>query len=179
MNRPVVTMKMKNGAEIKFELYVDKAPNAANSILEMADLKGYENLAIQRIAPNYVLQPWYDEVRMDERYHYVMEREIVEDFNFEHYDVGVAGDGAEITSCGCFYFVTGDDCGSRLKGNFTGVGRVIEGFEEIDRIMNVPTRDIECEFTVKEPIEPEIVESVSYCLNGYERVPVKKRLEIF
>lgn len=179
---PEVSLHMKGGAVIRFELYPEYAPNAVNSILELIDLKGYENLVIQRIAPDFVLQPWFDEARMDERFHYVMDREIEESFDFGHYTVGMAGDGEKISSCGCIFFVTSDERGRRLNGNFTGVGRVTEGFEEIDRIMNVKLRDVQCDMpgvVVKEPLVPEMIESASYSLNGFVRDNVKKRLELF
>lgn len=178
---PLLYIHIRGRETVTVELYPELAPNAVNSILELIDQNGFEELVIQRIAPDFVLQPWYDETRMDERYHYVMEKEISPDFRFTRYAVGIAGN-EEIASCGCFYFVMGDDCETRLNGKFTGVGRVTEGAGELERIMHVKLQDVPCDIegvVVKEPVVPEIVEQITYELNGYERQSVEKWLEVF
>lgn len=174
-----VTIQMENKNQIILELFPDYAPNAVNSILEMIDKDCYKNLEIQRIAPGFVLQPWYDEERMDERFQYVMPVEVEENkLKFEKYAVGMAGDGEAEASCGCFFIVTGEECETRLQGRFTPVGRVIEGFEEIERIMRVDTKDVESGMegvVVKEPLKPEIITQMTYELNGYQPEQVKKK----
>lgn len=179
--RPTICIKMKSKAEIIVELYPQVAPNAVNSILELIDQKGFQALPIQRIAPDFVLQPWFDEVHMDQRYQYVMEKEICPKFSFARYTVGMAGN-EEIASCGCIFFVMGDHCEARLNGKFTGVGRVLSGADELERIMHVETREVVCDMegvVVREPVIPEIIEEVTYELNGYQRQDVVKHLEVF
>lgn len=174
-----VTIHMESGNDIVMELYPNDAPNAVNSILEMIDQDCYKNLEIQRIAPDFVLQPWYDEERMDERFQYVMPVELEGNtLQFRKYAVGMAGNGAGEASCGCFYIVAGDGCEERLSGRFTPVGYVVEGFEEVERIMHVDTRNIDIGMegvTVEEPVEPEVIANVSYELNGYEMHKVVKK----
>lgn len=179
--KPTICIRMKNHAEIVVELYPQSAPNAVNSILELIDQKGFEELQIQRIAPDFVLQPWFDEVHMDQRYQYVMEKEICPEFSFTRYTVGMAGN-EEIASCGCIFFVMGDGCEERLNGKFTGAGKVISGFDELERIMHVKTRKVVCDMegvVVREPVIPEVIQEITYELNGYERKKVVKRLEVF
>lgn len=174
-----VTMHMESGNAVKMELYPEEAPNAVNSILEMTDQGCYENLAVQRIAPDFVLQPWFDEERMDERYQYVMPVETGQNtLEFKRGCVGMAGDGEKESSCGCFFIVTGEESGKKLQGRFTPVGYVVEGMEEVERIMHVPTRDVETDMegvVVKEPLRPEVITKITYELNGYEPQNVKKQ----
>lgn len=174
-----VTIHMENGKNVVMELYPDYAPNAVNSILEMIDQDCYKNLTIQRIAPDFVLQPWYDEDRMDERFQYVMPLEVEQnELQFRKYAVGMAGDGEAEASCGCFFIVTGDGCEQRLQDRFTPIGYVVEGFEEVERIMHVETADVDCGMegvTVKEPVIPEVISQMSYELNDYKPQEVKKK----
>lgn len=176
-----VTMYMESGNKIVMELSPDDAPNAVNSILEMIDKDCYRNLPIQRIAPDFVMQPWYDEERMDERFQYVMPVEVENNhLQFEKYTIGMAGNGAGEASCGCFFIVTGDNCGERLQGRFTPVGNVAAGFEELERIMHVAVRDVDSGMegvTIKEPLKPEIITQMTYELNGYEPQTVRKNTE--
>lgn len=170
---------MESGKQIVMELYPREAPNAVHSILEMIDNGCYQKMAIQRIAPDFVLQPWYDEERMDERYQYVMpvetERNTLE---FDRYAVGMAGDGAGEASCGCFFIVAGDHCKEKLQGRFTPVGYVTEGTEEVERIMHTETKDVDSGMegvVVKEPCKPEVIEKMTYELNGYRPEKVQKK----
>lgn len=174
-----VTMHMASGKDIVMELSPADAPNSVNSILEMIDQDCYKDLVIQRIAPDFVLQPWFDEDRMDERFQYVTPVELENNtLKFSKYAVGMAGNGAGESSCGCFYIVAGDGCEERLHGRFTPVGRVIEGFEEVERIMHVDTEAVDVGIegvVVKAPLTPEVIRQVSYDLNGYEpKKPEKK-----
>lgn len=161
-----VTIHMKNGNNIVMELYPDEAPNAVNSILEMIDQDCYKDLVIQRIAPDFVLQPWFDEERMDERYQNIIPVEIENNsLEFRRYCVGMAGNGVDESACGCFFIVTGDNCKERLQGKFTPVGYVVEGFEEVERIMHVDTTRLDVgmeNVVVMEPVEPEVIAQISY-----------------
>lgn len=173
-----VTIHMKNGNNIVMELYPEMAPNSVNSIIEMIDQDCYKDLTIQRIAPDFVLQPWFDEDRMDERFQYVMPVELENNtLEFDKYCVGMAGNGSDEAGCGCFYIVAGDNCKERLQGKFTPVGHVVEGFEEVERIMHVETTRLDVgmeNIVVMEPVEPEVIAQMTYELNGYEPQKVMK-----
>ncbi len=181
---PEVTLEMESGGRIRLRLRPDKAPNAVNSILELAELGGYDGLVIQRIAPDFVLQPWYDEQRMDERFQYIMEGEFdangyPNDLPFHKYTVGMAGDGAHISSCGCIFIVAGEHCEERLNGKYTAVGEVVEGFAEVDRIMQVETKEIDSGMegvVVREPVKPEIIRRAVCCRHGYAAKKTEKIL---
>lgn len=174
-----VKMHMESGKDIVMELSPADAPNSVNSIVEMIDQDCYKDLAIQRIAPDFVLQPWFDEDHMDERFQYVTPVELKNNtLKFSRYAVGMAGNGAGESACGCFYIVAADGCEERLTGRFTPIGRVIEGFEEVDRIMQVETKDIDIGMegvVVKVPLQPEIIRNMSYELNGYEPEKPEKK----
>jgi len=173
---PVITIEMNNGHKIKIELYPKKAPNSINALLWMVFKNGYDQMQIQRIAPHFVLQPWYDESRMSEDYWYLVDGEfsangfIENDLDMRKYAVGLAGDGKRISSPSSFFIVLEDGCQERLNGKFACIGYVIEGFEEVERIVSVPLQKVPSPegVVVMEPVTPEIIRHVSVELNGYE-----------
>lgn len=173
---PILCIEMNNGNKIKIELYPQKAPNSINGLLWMVFKNGYDQMQIQRIAPGFVLQPWYDEMRMSEDYWYLVDGEFKEngfetnDLDMCKYAVGLAGDGKKTSSPSSFFIVLEDGHQDRLNGKFAGIGYVVEGFEEVERIVSVPLQDVASPegVVVKEPVVPEIIKHVSVELNGYQ-----------
>lgn len=161
-----VLLKMViGGKSIVIEAYPEYTPKAIESICRLADAKGYEHLAIQRIVPDFVLQPWYDEVNMDERYQQLLESECAingyPQLSYQKYAVGMAGDGQGKSAGGCFFIAL--DNYERLQGIYPVIGYVIEGKEEIDRLMKVELVDVACdEAVVKQPKYPEVIEALTY-----------------
>lgn len=172
---PILTIEMNNGNLIKIELYPEKAPNSINALLWMVFKNGYDQMQIQRIAPGFVLQPWYDERRMTEDYWYLVDGEFSSngyeknDLDMGKYSVGLAGDGKKISSPSSFFIVLNDGHQDRLNGKFAGIGYVIEGFEEVNRIVSVPLQKVNSPegVVVMEPVNPEVIKHVSVELNGY------------
>ena len=55
----------------------------------------------------------------------------------EKYTVAMAGDG-EKEAHGCEFFITlTDEAGAKLQGRFAPFGKVIDGFDEVERLANV------------------------------------------
>lgn len=184
MQHPIMDIHMQNGKRIAIELYPEYAKNAVNCLIEMIDMKAYDNMSIQRIVPDFVLQPWYDETKMSEAFQYVIEAEC--DCNgydnplqFKKYVVGMAGDGHTYASNSAFFICLGNEQVKRLQGKFAAVGKVIDGFEEIERLSKVDLRKVEVEENVQvfEPIQPEVISTICLELNGYTPTNPIKFLE--
>ena len=132
---PILEIKMVSGGVIKIELYPEQAPNSINALLWMVFKNGYDDLQIQRVAPDFVLQPWYDEARMTQDYWYLVNGEFKangfenNDRPLKKYAVGLAGDGKKISSPSSFFICLSDEGQARLNGKFAYIGEVIEGFE--------------------------------------------------
>ena len=183
--RPQVSMTMETGAVITFELYPDKAPNSVNGLLEMIGQEAFDQMVIQRLVPDFVFQPWYDESVMDERFQYMIEGEFAangfegNDLPFDKYTVGMAGDGAKTSNSCCFFITVGETRKEYLQGRFAAIGKVVSGFEELERIMGVPMVPVETGMTgakVNKPVKDEVIRSIRVDLRGYEPQPVKKFL---
>ena len=63
----------------------------------------------------------------------------------------------------CFFITLSDEAGKRLDGKYTGFGRVIKGYEEVERIVSVETKSIDVGIkgvVINEPVVPEIIEKI-------------------
>lgn len=185
MQHPKMNIVMHNGNTICVELYPEYANNAVNSLIEMVEMHAYDNMEIQRIVPNFVLQPWYDETRMSDAFQYLIEAECANNgydnpLRFEKYVVGMAGDGEKYASNSAFFICLGNEEVKRLQGKFAAIGKVIDGFKEIDRLSHVELRKVEVEENVQvfEPIHAEIIQTIHLELNGYKSSqPIKLKEE--
>ena len=168
---PILSVEMTNGKIIEIELYPEHAPNSINALLWMVFKNGYDHMQIQRIAPGFVLQPWYDEKRMSEDYWYLVSGEFANNpLDMKQYAVGLAGDGRSFSSPSSFFIVLEDGHQERLNNKFCCIGYVISGFEEVQRIVSVPLQKVPSPegVVVMEPVEPEFIKHVSVQLNGYK-----------
>ncbi|MEF9982914.1 MAG: peptidylprolyl isomerase [Oscillospiraceae bacterium] len=168
MKNPIATLKMKNGKEITIELYPQFSPNAVNSFINLANKGTFDNKDVKRIVPGFVLQPTYDEFVESDDYRYELDGEFeANGFDggkpFEKWTVALAGDGVKYTSGSCYYITLSDEAAKKLNGKYTTIGKVIDGFEEVERIENVKTAPVECGLEgveVNLPIIPETIESI-------------------
>lgn len=167
---PIMTITLANQKKIKIELYPKYAPNTVNSMIDLIQRGLFNHRRIQRIAYDFVLQFTYNAFDHDPECEYIIDGEFDENnhynpISFEKGIVGMGGDGKRIAS-GCdFFIVIGENCQERLNHKFTAFGKVIEGEDEIERIIHVPTYKIVLEgaesVDINEPIIDEIVETIS------------------
>lgn len=168
MKNPIATMTMSSGNKIIIELMPKEAPNSVNCFIYLSKKGVFNNREIKRVVPGFVLQPTYDSFNRDSVANVAVNGEFRENgFNnnlkLEKGVVALGGDGKTMAGPSCFYFVLSDEAGRKLDGKYTGIGRVIEGYEEVERIENVKTKSIDVGIpgvTVNEPIVPEIIESI-------------------
>ncbi len=167
---PEMTIHMKNGARIRIALELDKAFNGGNGLLKAVHEHLFQNMAIARIVPGFVLQPWYDESVMPEPYQYLAKLEWDGTRSFDKYSVGLAGDGKSIASVCCFFIVAEDGCQKRLNGKFTYLGKVVSGYAEVDRLMHVELIKDESPENVEiyHPAVPEIIADITADVSASE-----------
>lgn len=182
MKHPIAKMYTDKGV-ITIELYPECAPNTVNSFIWAAGEKMYENRVIKRIVPGFVLQPsycYFDDKRCD----FMLEGEFASNgFNnplkMEKWTVAMAGDG-EAEAHGCEFFITlSDEAGEKLQGKFAAFGKVIDGFEEVERLENVPTVRVYPEgvgAVIYQPVDDEYMRNIVVECDGvsYPK-PVVKR----
>lgn len=178
MKHPIVTILMKNQKKIEIELYPEFCMNCVNGFIEAIECHAFDHMAIERVVPHFVLQPWCDETKKGEFYQFVVDKEFSgEEHYFSAFSVGVAGDGTSFSVPSCF-FITFEDA-FHLNQKFSKVGQVISGFEEIKRIEGLELVDVPNEDGVafKTPVNDEIIETITIEYNGYEANPCIKHKE--
>ncbi|MEG1256540.1 peptidylprolyl isomerase [Clostridium sp.] len=176
MKNPIATMAIKNGSKIMIELMPKEAPNAVNCFIYLAQKGLFDNREIKRIAPNFVLQPTYDSFGRDPECNVALNGEFRENginnnLKIEKGIVALGGDGEKMSAGSCFFITLSDEAGKKLNGKFTGFGKIIEGFAEVERIVSVETKSIDVGIEgviVNEPVIPEIIESITIETFGEE-----------
>jgi len=168
MKNPIATITMKSGNKIIIELYPKEAPNSVNCFIDLANKGLFDNRDIKRIVPNFVLQPTYDSFGRDPLCNVAINGEfrangIENNLKIEKGVVALGGDGEKMAGGSCFFITLSDEAGAKLDGKFPGFGKVIEGYDEVQRIASVETKSIDVAtegVTVNEPIIPETIETI-------------------
>jgi peptidyl-prolyl cis-trans isomerase B (cyclophilin B) len=169
MQNPILSIKMKNGAVIKIELFHAISPNTVNSVIHLAKAGLYDGRKFYRVVKDFVLQTDCDKRKNDSRgCDYALDSEcsssghMTEQPAFVPGIVGMAGmgGGSNVTGGSAFFIMTGEH--TRLNGNFPVIGRVIDGMDEVMRINSVKCRQrMFNQIAFHTPEEPEIMETVT------------------
>lgn len=181
MKHPIAKMYTDHGV-ITIELFPECAPNTVNSFIWAVSENMYENRLIKRVVKDFVIQPSYcffDDKRCD----YMLEGEfagngIDNPLKMEKWTVAMAGDGDK-EAHGCEFFITlTDETGAKLQDRFAAFGKVIDGFEEVERIAAVPTEQVlvdGVEANIRQPIEDEYMRHMEVETFGviYEKPVIK------
>ncbi len=161
MKHPIAKMYTQKGV-ITIELYPEYAPNTVASFIWAAQNDMYKNRLIKRVVPGFVLQPsycYFDDKRCD----YMIQGEFSANgfengLKMEKWTVAMAGDGEKMAH-GCEFFITlSDETGEKLRGKFSAFGKVTDGFEEVERIENLPLVQVYPRgvgAVIKQPVEDE------------------------
>lgn len=181
MKNPIATITMKKGNHITVELFPKEAPNTVNSFICLANKGSFNNREIKRVVPEFVIQPTFTSFDKDPECDFLIDGEFRENgyennLKVTKWTVAMGGDGKSLASGSCF-FITIGNCEEKLDGKYAGFGRVINGFEEVERIAAVETKPVDIGVSgviVNEPVTPEIIEKVSVDTFGinYE-LPIK------
>lgn len=96
---------------------------------------------------------------------------IENNMKMEKWTVAMAGDGEKLAH-GCEFFITlSDEAGEKLQGKFAAFGKVIDGFEEVERLENVPLVQVYPEGVgakIMQPVEDEFMLDVTVETFGVE-----------
>ncbi len=166
-----VTVKIKDYGSFSFKLFTDLAPIATKRMKEVIAMEKYDGKVIERLEPGFVIQPLFED-GLDPEIDLMVEPEYETNpanhaLKFERGTVAMAGDGK--MACGAQFFVTLARH-ERLDGNFTVIGEITEGWDEIERLENLPVVELEIGedgdmFKYHKPVEDQIVETVRLSSN--------------
>lgn len=142
MQNPIVTIEMENGDIIKAELYPEIAPNTVNNFISLVKKGFYNGIIFHRVIPGFMIQggdpngvgiggPGYS-IKGEFR---------ANGFdNFLKHTKGVLSMARTNmpNSAGSQFFIMVADA-PHLDGQYAAFGKVIEGIENTDKIVEVVT----------------------------------------
>ena len=164
-NKPIVTIEMESGEEIKIELYPEVAKNTVDNFIDLVEHEYYDGLIFHRVIPGFMIQggcpdgtgmggPGYsikgefnaNGVKNDLKH----DRGVISMARSQHPD-----------SAGSQFFLMHKDS-PHLDGQYAAFGKIIEGIEVVDEIAGTKTGRQD------RPKEDQVMETVTVELNGYE-----------
>ena len=139
-NNPIVTIELDNGGFIKAELYPKIAPNTVRNFISLIEKGYYDGVIFHRVIPGFMIQGGDPDGTGTGGPGYSIKGEFTSnDFtnNLKH-DRGVLSMARTNmpNSAGSQFFLMVKNS-SHLDNQYASFGKVIEGFEEVDRIVSV------------------------------------------
>ncbi len=139
---PIVTFEMENGGKIVAELYPEVAPNTVNNFIFLIKSGFYDGLIFHRVIPGFMIQGGDPQGSGVGGPGYEIPGEFTS--NGFHNDLkhsrGVLSMARTMVpdSAGSQFFIMVEDA-PHLDGQYASFGKVIEGMEAADAIVNTPT----------------------------------------
>ena len=160
MSHPVVTIEMENGGVIKAELYPEIAPESVRNFISLINKGFYDGLIFHRVIPGFMIQGGDPEGTGMGGPGYSIKGEFSQNGfkNDLKHTPGVLSMARTMIpdSAGSQFFIM-HETSPHLDGEYAAFGKVIEGFEVVDKIARVRTdysdRPMETQKMVKVTVE--------------------------
>ena len=154
---PVFTIRMKDGREMKGELYPDVAPQSVGNFIALANSGFYDGLIFHRVIPGFMIQGGDPKGCGVGGPGYCIRGEFAAngfENNLKHtYGVLSMARSMAPDSAGSQFFIMTSDS-PHLDGQYAAFGRVLEGMGTAEAIVKAP-RDAN-----DKPVEPQEMESI-------------------
>ena len=163
--KPVVTISMEKGSQIKIELYPDVAPNTVKNFISLVKDGYYNGLIFHRVIKGFIVQGGCPQGAGTGGPGYSIKGEFSMngfDNDLKHTQGIVSMARAmDPNSAGSQFFIM-HKASTHLDGQYAAFGKVIEGFEEVDKIADVKTNHMD------KPLEEQKMKEVTVELFGEE-----------
>jgi len=164
-NNPIVTITMENEAEIKVELRPDAAPLTVANFVSLIKQGFYDGLTFHRVIPGFMIQGGCPEGNGTGGPGYSIKGEFSANGfpNPLRHRRGVISMARSSlpNSAGSQFFIMVEKA-PHLDGHYAAFGEVLEGMEEVDRIVAVKRDRSDC------PLTPQRMKRVTVETFGYE-----------
>ncbi|MGI6711429.1 MAG: peptidylprolyl isomerase [Bacillota bacterium] len=139
--KPLVTIEMENGDQIKVELYPEVAPNTVNNFISLVNKGFYNGVIFHRVIPDFMIQGGDPQGTGMGGPGYCIKGEFTNNGftnNLKH-EKGVISMARtmEPDSAGSQFFIMVENA-SHLDREYAAFGKVTEGMDVVERIVNVP-----------------------------------------
>ena len=139
MSNPIVTIEMENGGVMKAELYPEIAPNTVNNFISLVQSGFYDGLIFHRVIPGFMIQGGDPDGAGTGGPGYSIKGEFsqngVKNELLHTRGVLSMARAMDPNSAGSQFFVMVDDA-PHLDGAYAAFGKVIEGMDTADAIVN-------------------------------------------
>ena len=139
MDNPIVTIEMEDGGVMKAELYPEAAPNTVNNFISLVRKGFYDGLIFHRVIPEFMIQGGDPDGIGSGGPGYCIRGEFsqngVENNLLHTRGVLSMARTEDPDSAGSQFFIMVDDA-PYLDGGYAAFGKVIEGMETADAIVN-------------------------------------------
>ncbi len=160
-NNPIVTIEMENGAIMKAELYPEIAPITVQNFVELVQKGFYDGLIFHRVIPGFMIQggcplgngtggPGY-EIKGE-----FAKNGVENPLNHTRGVLSMAR-AQDPDSAGSQFFIMVDDA-PYLDGEYAAFGKLLEGEDVADAIVNVRTNFMD------KPLDPQVMKKVTVTL---------------
>lgn len=171
MKNPLVTIEMENGNTIKVELYPDIAPNTVRNFISLVQKGFYNGTIFHRVIPQFMIQGGDPEGTGMGGPGYSIKGEFTyngfkNDLKHDRGVISMARSSSP-NSAGSQFFIMVEKA-PHLDGQYASFGKVIEGMEEVDRIVSVKRNRND------RPLEDQKMKSVSVDTFGEDYGEVEK-----
>jgi len=161
---PIVTITMENDKQIRVELYPETAPNTVANFISLINDKFYDGLIFHRVIPDFMIQGGDPEGVGTGGPGYSIKGEFTSN-EFENklkHERGVISmaRAQDPDSAGSQFFIMVADSPS-LDGEYASFGKVTEGMEAVDEIVNTETEG-------EKPLKDQKIKSVTVDTFGEE-----------
>ena len=154
---PVFTIKMRNGKEMKGELYPEAAPQSVGNFIALANSGFYDGLIFHRVIPGFMIQGGDPRGMGIGGPGYCIKGEFAANGvqNPIRHTYGVLSMARSMMpdSAGSQFFIMTSDS-PHLDGQYAAFGKVLEGMETAEEIVKTPGDPSD------KPLEPQVMESV-------------------
>lgn len=155
---PIVSIKMKNGDLIKAEVYPEIAPNTVNNFISLINKGFYNGVIFHRVIPGFMIQGGDPEGTGVGGPGYSIKGEFTSNGfkNDLKHSKGVLSMARTMNpdSAGSQFFIMAENA-PHLDKQYASFGKVIEGIENVDKIVNTK-RDYS-----DKPYEDQVMEEVT------------------
>ena len=161
--QPTFVIKLENGGEMKGELYPDYAPQSVGNFASLANIGFYDGLIFHRVIPGFMIQGGCPKGTGTGGPGYSIKGEFVQNGvqNPLRHTYGVLSMARAMhpDSAGSQFFIMTSNS-PHLDGAYAAFGKVLEGMEYADQIVNVK-RD-----RMDKPLEPQVIASIRVDTQG-------------
>lgn len=138
---PIVTMTMQDGGVVRIELYPQVAPTTVENFISLVSSGFYDGLTFHRVIPTFMAQGGDPSGDGTGGPGYTIKGEFSENGfkNDISHEVGVISMARTSDNNGAgsqFFIVTNENSYLSLDGLYAAFGKVIEGMDVVDRVVN-------------------------------------------